>query len=380
MTAVATISQVSAGPTAALLWAACRPEPDLDACEEARDDGADLSWAADVAIEQRVSPLLWRVVQGWGQGATWSNSLRSDSKRCLGQARLLQPRVGEILLGPMAAAGVTPLVWKGASVAPRYPDPALRPMDDIDLVLPAAQHPLALQVLRDHGWRRIDQDGAHYDVRLRHPALPGLPVELHEGLANADEQSFRLSASDLWESRRPMTIAGAPAFGLSPEMEVVALVTHAAKPFHTFERLIWMVDLAVVMHSASESGEAVDWRIVGCLADGARARTALAIALTQAERLGVDSPNQLRQIDCSVARREALAPLCLADWPLRSSKGSARYRLTYALIDDRRLAVHRAIAEIVSVGPRSAPRRAAAFALRSGRRWIASQIAERRRR
>jgi hypothetical protein len=356
--------------TASLLWAACRPIPDLDACEAARQAGADLARAADLAITQRVSGLLWRVVRPRMAGPSpWADLLQRDAMRCRGQALLLLPRIAGELLQPLAAAGLEPLVFKGAALAGRYPAPGLRPMDDVDLILPEEQHRAAVDVLSRTGWQVRTRPGQHYDTLLVHPHLPGLPVELHREVATAAERSCRLTAIDMWRARQPITLAGAPAFGLNPELELIALATHAAKPYHTFERLMWSVDVAVVIAAAASSGRSVDWAATEALADRARARSALAVALTHATRLGVDSPSHLREVAATGARRVALRPLLDHDWPVHSTDAPTRFRLGFALIDDPALRVRRGIRQVFAEGLSGAPRQAADLGWRAGRRW-----------
>ena len=357
-----------------MLWAACHPEPDFDACATARDEGANLAWAARLAVGQRISGLVWRVVESWSHGDGWAGPLRADAKRCAAQARLVLPRIGQELLGPLAAAGLQPLVWKGATLAERYPGKGLRPMDDVDILLPPDCITDAIQLLRRNHWRVAKQRGHHhYEVAMVHPALPGLPVELHQALATAADRAFRLSAAELWESRVPATVAGEPVYGLSPEHELIALVTHAAKPFHTFERLIWTVDLAVVLRSAAQAGNPVDWTVVEDAADRARARTALAVALIQLARLGTEAPASLLDLHCSGTRRDALTPLLSEDWPVQARDEPTRYRLGYALTDDPRLVARRAASEVLDGGPARAPLGAATLVWRATRRWLEFQ-------
>jgi hypothetical protein len=299
-------------------------------------------------------------------------------QRCAAQANLVLPRIGDELLAPLSAAGLQPLVWKGASLAARYPAAGDRPMDDIDLLFPDGQRSAAIRLLEQHGWRIVEQDREHYDVAMTHPALPGLPVELHEALDLPSQRAFRFTAADLWRARTPITVFGQPAFGLPAETELVALVTHAAKPFHTFDRLIWSVDFAVVIRDAECAGQPVDWDRIEALSTDAQARTAMAVALTHAARLGGVSPVHLREISGSRARQSALAPVLAAEWPLQLWDEGTRHRLSYALIDDRRLMVRRASAEALGRGPRQAPAASAGMVWKAARRWLMSSRVARR--
>ena len=73
--------------TADLLWSAHRADPDHAAGRRGRDRGASPEWASRVAVAQRVSPLLWRVVQEWAaDGDEWSAALRDDRRARAGSA------------------------------------------------------------------------------------------------------------------------------------------------------------------------------------------------------------------------------------------------------------------------------------------------------
>lgn len=362
-------TEATASATADLLWASCRPDPDLGAADAARARGADLDWAAQVSVTQRLAPLFWRAAGRWAtEEDGWSSLVRDDVARCKAQARLLRPRVKSYLLDPLASADLLPLTIKGLALCERYPDPALRPMDDVDLVVPPGTHREAVQTLIRAGWRPTPKQLAPFSVAMAHPEVPGLPVDLHHALAARSEEIFRLNASDLWEARRPVTILGAPSFGLPPEMDLLVIATHAGKLYHNFDRLIWAVDAAIVILAAGSGGSGIDWDTLAELADRAAARSALAVVLTQAERLGAASPAWMRRIDAGAARVRVLDRPRSAAWPLEPIPPAERGRLTYAVIDDPRLRVRRLGYEIVEDGALRAPWRAAVLTFRILRR------------
>ena len=359
--------------TAALVWAACRPVPDLDAVRVAIEGGADLTLVAHAAMEQRVSPLLWRAL---GEVAPdrceeeWATTLRHDATRCRAHALMVLPQLGPLALAPLAEAGVAPLAFKGAALAERYPEPGLRPMDDADLILPPEQLDAGVAVLKDAGWRTVDvRARTHHEVVLTHPALPGLPVELHRALATWRERSNHLTTADLWRWRVESCIGDQPVFGLPREEEIVALAAHAAKPFHVFTRLIWTVDIAVVIADAERTQATIDWDRVARLADGARCRTGLAVALAQAHRLGAASPPEVRRGLAGDARARAIQPVLSAEWPLLERTWGMRARLRYALVDDWRQRVTLLLGQIIEAGPRDAPRNAVNIGTSGARRW-----------
>lgn len=350
--------------TAELLWSACRPVPDEDAVDAALAGGADMAFASTVAISQRVSPLLWRVAQRWAAPEDgWSSALRDDAARCKGQALLVRPRVRSLLLEPLAGAGVRALVMKGSAVADRYPAPGLRPMDDVDLLVKPHQHAAAAEVLRQAGWRTTPRQGPAYSLGSLHPEMPGLPVDLHKELAVGAEQVFHLSAVDLWRDATPVTLFGAPALALPPETELLLIATHAGKPFHNFDRLLWAVDAAVIIATGP-----VDWNRLEEIAARADSRSALAVLLGQAQRLGAVSPESLRRLPAGRTRRWVLEGACSQTWPLTQLGYVDRNRLTYAVIDDPWLRVKHLWYEATEDGLLRAPLHGLTLILRVIRR------------
>jgi hypothetical protein len=108
---------------------------------------------------------------------------------------------------------------------------------------------------------------------------------------------------------------------------------------------------------------------VGRLADQASCRTALAVALCQAKRLGADSPEELRRNPAERTRAGALDPVLSPDWPLVDRDGSLRRRLRYALVDDWRQRVTLFLGHIIRWGPAAAPRHAVQLGGHGLRRW-----------
>jgi hypothetical protein len=346
--------------TARLLWAACRPEPDVDGIAGEVDRGADLDRAALVAVVQRVGPLLRQSLTKAGLvddvGGEASALLRADADLRRFQAGLQLPVALRAAIEPLTAAGFEPLVFKGPALATRYPDPGLRPMDDIDVLLPPEQHQEAVAALLAAGWRTVERDRALYDTFLSHERAPDLPLELHQDLALWRERAARMGATDLWARRVPIDCLGVRAFGLPPEEELVALAAHAGKPYHHFHRMIWSVDLAVVVAAA---GGALDWERVGALAERWGSRTVLGVGLVHATWLGADVDEALLRFPASRVRRAALDPVLSQEWPLGECHDGLHRRLRYALWDSPRQWAVLLAGEVTKYGLRSVPRQTA---------------------
>ena len=322
--------------TARLLWEACRRDPDPAAFRRALTGGADIDRALIAATEHRIAPLLWRAF-----GAADARDELGASRAVLCgmadafrmEALLLIPRAVALAVRPLTDAGLEPVVFKGPAVAARYPEPGLRPMEDIDLLLPRREHRRALAALAAAGWRVVRPGGTdHYDTVLLHDEVPSLSLELHYGLEGTSQRVTALDPEALWQRRQPIACAGTPAFGLPLADELVVLAAHAGKPHHGFVRLAWIADLAMIVGDASERGTPVDWERVRALAARARCLTVVAAALALAGRAGVDPPAGLFALPDRGWRGAAIDQLVSVTWPL-SHLELPGYHLNYALTD-----------------------------------------------
>jgi hypothetical protein len=326
----------STEPNVAFFWEACRRQPRPDAVSRSLDSGLETSTLLEAARRNRMAPLLWRSLVLAGR-----QDQLGEVGRELGdlaavaniRALVVVPAALSHALEPLTASGLEPVVLKGPAVATHYPDAGLRPMDDIDLLLPAAQHQTALRLLTDSGWEvRRPASRQRYDTVLTHPAVPGLPLELHYGLDASYERYSRLDSHGLWMRREPARLGDRAAYVLPPEEELVMLCQHAAKPFHMFSRLIWVVDIAMLLDPQSEPARPVDWERVDELATTAECGTALAVGLTLAERVGAESPESLRALPESKWRRVQVEPLLQPSWPLQP-RAAAAFGPRFAVTD-----------------------------------------------
>lgn len=333
----AKVADASIEPTAQLLWEVCRPEPDPDAVRRALAGGADLTLAVTAAEDHRISPLLWRALEAAdalaGLGAERA-ALKGTADAFAMEALLLIPRAVELAVGPLTAATLEPVVFKGPAVAARYPRPGLRPMEDIDLLLPRVDHGRALTALSAAGWTVVRAaEGEQYDTVLMHPEVPSLFLELHFGLESASQRVTALDPVTLWARRQPAVVAGTPAFVLPQSEELVVLSAHAGKPHHGFVRLVWIADIAMIVRAAAADGAPVDWEGVRAVAVSTHCVTVVGAALAMARRAGVEAPTGLFPLPTRGWRGAAMRQLLSTSWPLTHLELPG-YQLNYALTDD----------------------------------------------
>ena len=185
----------------------------------------------------------------------------------------------------LAAAGVPWLLIKGPVLSERvYPDPALRPSRDLDLVVPARRFGSALAALDAGGATLLDANWELAIAQRRgqvHVQLPhGTTMDLHWHLVNAGpvRDTLAIAMPSVWRDRRTVTVHGLAVETLSTTDTVVHLGVHAA--LGGAWRLRWLNDLKLVI-----AHEPVDWHAVVERARQWRARHLLAIALMRSQRL-----------------------------------------------------------------------------------------------
>jgi hypothetical protein len=259
------------------------------------------------------------------------------------------PRAAELAITPLIAAGLKPLALKGAAIVGRYPDPGLRPMDDVDLLVPGDLVSAAAKVLGRAGWRRVHHQvpDPGYDIAFTHPDMPGVPLELHYELARWQERT--VEAQRLWAARVDRDVFGTTAWGVPAELELLAFIAHAAKRFHLFGRLLWGVDFTVIIRSAT-----IDWEELARLAAATHSRLAVAVGLLFARRLGAEVPDELMRLPDVLYRSGALDALLDPSRPFHLRASSPRW-MGYVLADDVVGKLRLAVGDLVRP-PRGEPR------------------------
>ena len=191
------------------------------------------------------------------------------------RARATRAEIAEVL-SALNDAHVPAIPLKGAYLAEHvYRDPALRPMLDLDLLIPperihdAAESLLAIGYEWDQsslakGPRAVDYASHHHLRRL--VRVGRLPVELHHALTRADAPQH-IDTSELWRLARSTRVAGIDTLALAPEHLLLHLIVHAAS--HGFViPLLALEDIALV---AGRVAPADDWPRFASAARAARA-------------------------------------------------------------------------------------------------------------
>lgn len=288
-------------PEAALLFLAARPTPDEQAVARLRLlVERQFDWGAVLKLcdAHSVTGLVRRTLR---QASLWEYvppAVRTAMDRWQFFRRrryaVIVDQLSE-LLAACADVGIDPIVLKGAALAvTAYPDPALRSMADLDLLVERRELSQVFVQLGRLGYEhRLVYYGDAFNLERGYhgifadPHQQRLSVEVHWALAASLERRNRLDASALRRHTTRTDLAGrsgeagTSARILAPHAQVVHLAAHAASEGHAFGRLAWLADLAAV----AEQRNPPDWAAVVAFARQTRSKTATWVALTLARNL-----------------------------------------------------------------------------------------------
>jgi hypothetical protein len=171
-------------------------------------------------------------------------------------------------LQALNAAGIEPILLKGmASIASDlYPDPAMRILGDVDLLVGEQDGEKAAHVLASLGfepYRRKDRDYSqhHHLAPQRHPKT-GLLIEVHRRPV-ARPWDATLDGRSVREHARRMRFQGCSAFVPSPTHRVIHNIVHSQLSQSSYARhqldLRQLLELAAL---AQQHAAEIDWTVV----------------------------------------------------------------------------------------------------------------------
>ncbi len=199
------------------------------------------------------------------------------------------------VLGILSRAGVPSVALKGIHLASVfYPAAGLRPMGDLDLLIPGTDARAAWSALCEHGYRDPGGGTAYWErplaVHLPRLAKPGAtPVELHLTIGSP-ANPFPVDLQRLWSHARPFPIASTVALGLGTGDLLLHLCIHAARQHLCRVPLRSYYDIARVVQQRPSD---LDWELFTRTAEEFGVRKPVFCALLTASRVfsaGVPEP------------------------------------------------------------------------------------------
>lgn len=193
-----------------------------------------------------------------------------------------------VILTALRAQNIPVIVLKGAHLAATvYPHPALRSMNDIDLLFHPTDVASAVEVLHALGYQPAAPiEWTNYLTIAQHLPRFGKPnvvagVEVHWTITRPD-QVYSIAQDGLWARATPVTLAGVAVFGLCPEDLLLHICEHATYHHHCLQRMRFLCDIdALVRHYA----QVLDWAQVQQQAQAYRWAKGVHLALLLARQL-----------------------------------------------------------------------------------------------
>ncbi|HVE71332.1 MAG TPA: nucleotidyltransferase family protein [Thermoanaerobaculia bacterium] len=165
------------------------------------------------------------------------------------------------LLGKLAARGIDVLITKGTALAyDIYRAPELRPRGDVDLLVARADAERAVAAFRELGFTSRITSGDEHAVRQMSLTRNGHEYDLHWDIANSPLFAPALQFSQLLAHSIALPRLGEHARGLSHVDALLLACIHRVAHHHDVERLIWLVDIALLRDRMSREEQARFWR------------------------------------------------------------------------------------------------------------------------
>jgi hypothetical protein len=289
-------------------------------------------WREAVAFDDvdhgstRLLPLVYRNLGADAFDAEVAGRLKGLYRRSWSHNQLIFKRAAEAI-ELLEGAGIETLITKGASLAVlSYDDVGVRPMDDVDVLVPIERTAKAIEVLMAAGWSPDHND-------------PLAWTEVHHSLGfagaesgNVDLHWFSLwqpaSDEELWRASVPLELAGVATRAPSPADQLLLACVHGT-PWSPLPPFRWIADAITVIRSAEEQ---LDWDQLVVEAEHRRLTVAAGAALEYlSEAFDAAIPpavlERLRAAPASRHERAAFRAAGQPDSPLRTLRMAwDRYR------------------------------------------------------
>ena len=214
----------------------------------------------ELALRHNVAPLLHRALLSAGALHGLPQAVRArleEQRRDTALDNLRNYGQFQRIARALRERDIPVIALKGLHLAELvYRDISLRPMSDLDILVPHSQVESAVATLLTLGFERNRGLPNGHDVGLTHRDL-GILVEVHWTLAEPTE-AYTPPIEDIWRSAVPAKLADTNAQIMSPEFLLLHVCAHLAY-HHLFAfDLRALCDIAEIVRAHS----AMDWTVV----------------------------------------------------------------------------------------------------------------------
>lgn len=221
------------------------------------------------AVKNRLTPLLhWRLarehdhqhVPEWFRQRLKAHYYQTSTRNLW----LLQE--AETILKRCEEHGLPIIPLKGILLANSlYPDAALRPFSDIDLLINKEHLPAVMQLLVSQGYYRLPELRNQFEEKftscvtfIKESALQPVVVELHWHILYFPTYAPAIRIDDFWTNSQHQKINGCKVQAFKPEHQLIHLCLHYY--LHGSCYFIWLMDIALLVERYRNR---IDWHAFG---------------------------------------------------------------------------------------------------------------------
>ena len=240
-------------------------DPTLVPAAQTRITGTEDAWHSllDLAKLHGTAPLLFAAIRDWPQvPADIHAELHTVYRRNGLRNTFLLYEYGRVT-DLLASAGIPIIGLKGVALAETlYQNLALRPMQDIDILIARHDLPRAAELLLDDGYAVVGHD-VHRDSRLdfenevalvKKGPVPSV-IELHWNLIDSPYYQQALDLTWFWQTTRAVDDASPDRRRLGDAAQLIHLCAHLML-HHRGQGLLWQYDIATLLHDGQAE---FDW-------------------------------------------------------------------------------------------------------------------------
>jgi len=246
----------------------------------------------ELALRHGIAPLLHRALQSGGALAALPDEVRArleEARRATALDNLRNYGEFRRIARALREQGISVIALKGLHLADLvYRDISLRPMSDLDILVPRSQAEHAIATLQRMEFDLKGGIPSGYDTVLIHRRL-GIMVEVHWSLAQPTEP-YAPPIADIWRMAVPAKLGDADTQVMSLEFLLLYVCAHLAY-HHLFALdLRALCDIAQIAHARP----ALDWSVV--VEQGRQhgwARGVAAALRLASEHAGADVPGEV---------------------------------------------------------------------------------------
>lgn len=256
----------------------------------------DWDFLCDMEKLHRLGPMLHRRLSGFAVPDAVSGQLKASQRRhAMRNLKIYRELVSVTRI--LNDANIPSIALKGAYLARfAYPDPGLRPMRDLDLLIRPEQVIDAFELLKVNGYQHAYDNGlleTHFTHSEHLPSLlspDGIAIELHHSLISDVNFGYLSGSEDAFWSRSFLkSIGSAQIRFLAPEDLLLHLCVHATQRHQFNLGPLALTDIVFLLET-----HRIDWQaFYRTLSYGNWQRFALSLLHLSKLKVGADIPDEV---------------------------------------------------------------------------------------